>query len=91
MARVVWRNEALTDLDRIAIYIEQVDCAAADRIVARLIECGDSLAVFPNRGRPAIAGQRQMTSVPPYILTYAVEGDDVFITRIRHGAQQPEA
>ncbi len=91
MARVVWRNEALADLDRIAAYIEQFDDTAARRIVQRLIDCGDSLAVFPNRGRPAGAGQRQMALVPPYILTYVVEADDVYIIRIRHGAQRPEA
>ncbi len=56
MARVVWRNEALRDLDHISDYIEQFDVDAADRIVRRLIDCGNSLATFPNRGRPAAVG-----------------------------------
>lgn len=90
MVEVVWRNEALDDLDRIATYIRQFDRDAANRIVERLIACGDSLAAFPNRGRPAFAGQRQMTSVPPYILTYAVEEDGVYILGIRHGARRPQ-
>ncbi len=90
MARVVWRNAALRDLDRISDYIEQFDVDAADRIVRRLIDCGNSLSVFPNRGRPTSAGQRQMTNVPPYILTYVVEDGDVFIVQIRHGAQRPQ-
>lgn len=90
MARVVWRNEALDDLTGIAPYIRQFDIDAAERIVQRLIDCGDSLGIFPNRGRPAFEGQRQMTSVPPYVLTYAVEGDDVFIVRIRHGARRSD-
>ncbi len=90
MVKVVWRNEALDDLDRIANQIRQFDMDAADLSVQRLIACWDSLAVFPNRGRPSFEGQREMTTVPPYILTYAVSDEGVSIMRIRHGAQRPE-
>ncbi len=90
MAKVVWRNEALDDLDRIANYIRHFDGDAADRIVQRQIACGGSLAVFTSRGRPSFAGQREMTNVPPYVLNYAVGDEGVPIMRIRDGAQRSE-
>lgn len=88
MANVVWRKRALTDLDEIISYIETDDPVAADRIKMRLYALGESLADFPHRGRPAVGGEREMVTVPPYILTYRVEGQAVSIVGIRHGRQQ---
>jgi plasmid stabilization system protein ParE len=59
-------------------------------LARRLIELADSLVQFPDRGREAGDGKREMTSVWPYIVRYRVEGDTVFILRIRHGAQGEE-
>ncbi|MGJ3628381.1 type II toxin-antitoxin system RelE/ParE family toxin [Sphingomonas sp. MMS24-JH45] len=79
MAKVVWQRPALNDLNRITAYIRAFDPGAADRMADRLIECGDSLAIFPSRGRPAGSGQREMTTVPPYVLRYELIGNDVSI------------
>lgn len=89
MVRVVWRPDALDDLDGIAAYIEQFNPSAADRTYARLLQLGDSLRTSPNRGRPAAGNTRQLVSVRPYNLTYAVEGDEVYILHIRHSARKP--
>lgn len=89
MAEVVWLSEAIEQLELIAGYIRQFDPAAAERIASSLIETGESLAAFPRRGRPAVNGVREMTTVPPYILRYEVHGDVVTILGIRHGARAP--
>ncbi len=89
MAKVVWRPRALGDLDDIVDFIEQFDPKAADAYLVKLRRCGDSLADFPARGRPAAQGRREMTNVPPYILTYEVDGDTVHVLSIRHGARRP--
>ncbi|MEI5686371.1 MULTISPECIES: type II toxin-antitoxin system RelE/ParE family toxin [Sphingomonas] len=55
-------------------------------MAARLLDLGNSLAIFPRRGRPK-DGIREMTSVPPYILRYSVADETVFILSVRHGAR----
>jgi toxin ParE1/3/4 len=86
MANVVWGSGAIDDIRGIIRYINDHDPIAAQDIAIRLFNLGDSLATFPRRGRPK-GGIREMTSVPPYILRYAVEGDTVFILSVHHGAR----
>ena len=88
MAEVVWTREALSSLDLISAYRRRSNPAAADRVIKRLLAAGDSLDHFPNRGRHAARGARELPVVPPYIIEYRVEGDRVFIRRIRHGRQR---
>lgn len=88
MARVVWPDEVKQRLDEIHRYIARDDLVAADKIAARLIALGESLTDFPNRGRPAPGGVREMTGVPPYVLRYRMIGDAVVIVGIRHGRQR---
>ncbi|MDQ1157326.1 toxin ParE1/3/4 [Sphingomonas sp. SORGH_AS 950] len=87
MAQVVWLNEALDQLDLIVAYLEAFDPEAAARIAQRLVDLGESLRDFPRRGRPAADGTRELVTVPPYILSYDVNGDIVSIVGIRHGAR----
>ena len=88
--RVAWPDSAVDQLDRIVAYIELFDPRAAKRMAQRLYALGESLTEFPHRGRLAAHGTRELTSVPPYIMQYLVEGDLVTIVAIRHGAQHPE-
>lgn len=71
-------------------YVEAFNPAAARRLGERLIEVADSLAEFPERGRDAGLGRREMTTVWPYVLRYRVEENRVVILRIRHGARDEE-
>jgi len=89
LRRVVWSAEATDHLDAIAGYLEAFDPLAARRIAKRLIEVGESLCEFGERGRLAADGLREMTIVPPYILRYRVTRDEVVILQIRHGARNP--
>jgi addiction module RelE/StbE family toxin len=88
LRRILWTEEAVANLDAIADYISAFNPAAAERLARRLIELADSLVDFPDRGRDAGGGRREMTIVPPYVLRYRVEGDTVIILRIRHGRQE---
>lgn len=67
-----------------------VNPAAAERLGGRLVAVADSLAEFPNRGRDAGAGKREMTGIWPYVMRYRVDGDRVIILRIRHRARDEE-
>ncbi len=89
MARVVWLREALRDVGEIRIYIRQHDPAAARDYAAALIEAGDSLEYFPQRGRAVGDGFRQLGPIRRnYLIRYRIEGAKVFITGVRHGARQ---
>jgi toxin ParE1/3/4 len=90
LPKIVWTEDAVEHLEAIVTYISVYDPAAAERLAHRLIELADSLAEFPHRGRDAGEGRREMTIVWPYSLRYRVEGDTVFILRIRHGARRDE-
>ena len=88
MALVVWTSGALAEPELIRAYIAIFDPAAANRLTHRLREAGESLRDFPNRGRPAGNGKRELPSIRPYIIRYAVRGDRVFILAVKHGAQR---
>lgn len=87
MRRIVWTDEAVSNLEAIATYISAFNPAAAARRARKLVALADSLTEFSERGRDAGGGMREMTIVWPYILRYRVEDDAVFILRIRHGAR----
>lgn len=89
--RIVWTDDAVASLEAIVTYISAFNPAAAGALAAKLIAVADSLEVFPDRGRDAGVGRREMTIVWPYILRYRIADDDVIILRVRHGARQEEA
>ncbi len=62
----MWTAEAADNLDAIVSYIELFNPSAASRMAERLIALADSLAEFPERGRDAGEGRRELTVVPPY-------------------------
>ena len=86
MYRIVWTDEAVGHLEAIVAYIAAFNPIAATRLGERLIAVADSLAEFPERGRDAGEGRREMTTVRPYVLRYRVEADRVIILRVRHTA-----
>lgn len=87
MVRIVWLEDAIVSLDAIRGYLRQFNPEAADRFVRRLVDVGNSLADFPNRGRLCDDGFRELVSVSPYVLRYWVTDDTIYIARIKHGRQ----
>ncbi len=62
---------------------------AAQRVAREPLLAGDSLEVFPRRGRPGrAAGTRELVAARPYVLVYEVTQDaSVAILRVWHAAQ----
>lgn len=87
---VSWRAAALADIARIVRHIAAENPRAARRMARELLLAGDSLELFPRRGRPGqIAGTRELVPVRPYVLIYEVgDGDSVAILRVWHAAQE---
>ena len=90
MGQVIWSPSALDDVDAIAAYIARDSVDQAALLAIRLIEATDRLADFPNSGRviPEMGDpSRREILVRPYRIMYRVEGDEVWITGIVHGAR----
>jgi plasmid stabilization system protein ParE len=85
---VIWRAAARADVIRLIGHIADENPIAARKVARALLLAGDSLVMFPRRGRrgsdPAI---RELVAVWPYILVYEVASDAVHILRVWHGAQ----
>lgn len=87
MAQIIWTREALSDLAAIRIYIGQFDPDAAMRFAERLLQAAEGLAEFPRKGRALDNGLRQWSLIRPYIIRYLIDGDQVYIMDIIHGAE----
>jgi plasmid stabilization system protein ParE len=85
---VVWTAGALRDLSAIRAYLDPFNPVAARRIAQALLLAGDSLALFPSRGRVGLErGTRELVATQPYVLVYEITGAEVAILAIWHGAQ----
>jgi plasmid stabilization system protein ParE len=86
---VKWRAEAIADVVRLVNYIAQKNPVAASSMGRELLLAGDSLDIFPRRGRIGRdPTTRELVTVRPYILVYEVDDEDnVTILNVWHAAQ----
>lgn len=89
---VFWRQAAYADVARIVQHIAEENPIAARQVAREILLAGDSLTMFPQRGRPGrVLGTRELVAYPPYILVYRVASQGmVTILRVWHGAQSRE-
>jgi len=89
---VLWRQAAQADVQRIFAHIADENPIAARQVARELLLAGDSLSMFPHRGRRGrVHGTRELVAYPPYILVYRVDGQgNVVIVRVWHAAQSRE-
>ncbi|WP_406567223.1 type II toxin-antitoxin system RelE/ParE family toxin [Azospirillum fermentarium] len=66
---VVWAIRAVRDVEQHVAYLAEVNPIAARELAQTLISLGDSLSVFPLRGRVGrIPGSRELLAASPYII-----------------------
>ena len=70
-------------------YVRDFSPTAAARLELRFIDVAETLATFPERGRPIGRGRREILVVRPYVIRYAVLAEEVRILSVRHGARRP--
>lgn len=90
MSDLYWSHDAETDLDDITAYIARDDVAAAVRMRDEIERRLELLADHPRAGRRGrVGGTRELVLAgTPYIGVYGIQGDDVLILRVLHGARQ---
>ncbi len=88
MARLIWTEPALQDLDQIADYISLDKPEAARKLVQRVFEKVESLAEFPELGscpRELAGTVYRHLVIPPVRVFYRIEADRVFIVYVMRG------
>lgn len=89
--KVIIREEAYDDLDRIYAWIAKDRPRAADAAVERILESAERLGRFPQMGHVGkVAGTHEWV-IPglPYIIVYIVktDADVIDVVAVFHGAQ----
>jgi toxin ParE1/3/4 len=91
-AKIVWRERALEDIDRLYNFLFEKDVQAA-RKAAQIILRGSSLLEESSRlGRPMADGTGRRELFIPfgagfYVLRYLLTSDTVVIVRVWHGRE----
>ncbi len=82
---------ALADIAEIRDYLFERSPTGAERVRLHFAETIDRLADFPFLGRATDEpGVRVLVLTRyPYLVFYAVTGNDVVILHVRHGAREP--
>ena len=91
MARLIWTESALQDLEEIAEYIALDDVGAAKRLVKNVFSTVERLEDFPDSGRrpPELKRtQYREKIVGPCRVFYRVEKESVYILYIMRGERQ---
>ncbi len=85
MARLIWTEPALADLEAIADYIALDNPAGACRLVQKVFESVERLGRFPSSGKRPPEMPRSLYReivVNPCRVFYRCEGDSVFLLHI---------
>jgi toxin ParE1/3/4 len=88
VARIIWTEPALQDLDEIADYISLDKPTAARRFVQRVFERIEQLATLSKSGSvPAeLKGtQYRQLVIPPVRIFYRAQNDSVYIVYVMRG------
>ena len=92
--RVIIREAAYDDLDRIYAWIAKDRSRSADSVIDRILESVDHLGHFPYMGHvgKAAGTYEWVVTGLPYIVVYEidVDNDELKVIAVFHGAQHRE-
>jgi len=90
VARVIWTDPALTELEAAADYIARDTPRQANLLVRRAFRATDQLAAFPQQGRvvPEIGDESVRELIlNPYRIVYVLRGPEVEVILVHHSAR----
>jgi toxin ParE1/3/4 len=82
---------AHAEIDEIYLYIAKDNRSAADRVINQIEHTIELIEKSPRIGRLKYRQSVYMVPVrryPQYLLFYTIEGDEIVILNVRHGARQ---
>jgi plasmid stabilization system protein ParE len=90
---IEWSPDALTDLDRFAVFLHEHHPELAGMVAAAIVGKAEVLSEFPRLGRP-IEGHPEYRQLvlqvlnAPYVFQYRFDGFRLVILRVYHGREQ---
>ena len=90
MAKVIWSDHALDDIEQISEYICKDSAERASLFVSRLIDAAEQMAAFPNSGRiiPEIEKDEYRETVyGSYRIMYKVVEHGIILLAVVHGVR----
>ena len=91
MARIVWTEPALSDLNDIAEYIALDKVRAAERLVNKVFSIFDRLEQFPDSGRhppEMLESEYREVIVGPCRIFYRLANEEVYIVYVMRGERK---
>jgi toxin ParE1/3/4 len=89
--RVRYTDTALAEIEEIFSYIASDNQSAASIVIAQVAHTIRLIGSFPKMGRLKYRQVVRMLPVrryPQYLVFYAIEGNEVVILNVRHGARR---
>jgi plasmid stabilization system protein ParE len=91
-AKIVWRERALEDIDRLYNFLFKKDVQAATKAAQVILRGSSLLEESPRLGRPMADGTGRRELFIPfgagfYVLRYFLTSDTVVIVRVWHGRE----
>ncbi len=90
MAKVIWSDHALNDIEQISEYISKDSPERASLFVARLIDAAEKMTEFPYLGRTipeVIREEYRETKYGAYRIMYKVEEYGIILLAVVHSAK----
>ena len=87
--RLIWREEAVADLERIDAWLSQFENANTATVRKRIGSAADKLERLGDIGRPGkVDGLRELSvRSAPYVLVYKVTANEIEILAVYHTAE----
>jgi len=84
-----WTDEAKADVEGFTVWLSQRNPLAAARVAEGVLSGIERLTDFPHLGRLGrVGGTRELVIGRwPYIVVYQVDGTNIVILRVLHGAR----
>ena len=89
--KVRYTETALAEIDEVYSYIAKDNLAAADRVIGQVRH---TIALIARRPKIGHVKYRQLVRMlpvrryPQYLVFYAIEGNEVVVLNVRHGARR---
>ena len=95
MSEVIWLPEALEDMGRLRLFLEDKNASATVRMAKTILAGAELLRAFPERGKPMSdgTGRRELYlsfGAGAYVLRYKTDGKVVAIIRVWHSREHRE-
>lgn len=87
---IIVTKQAQQDLREIKKYICSDNFSAAQRVVSHIVKSVERLELTPNIGKQGrvLRTRELVISKYPYIVSYKVENDEIYILRILHTSKK---